>query len=347
MDIKLEKARATANFTRFRRNQSSGHYESYFMRANSPDGNQAFWVRYTIYHGNPVHKATGIESMGELWAIYFEKGKAPIAAKSEFDLSKADFSNTHFGLNFNDSILNDKHLKGSAQGVGTHSIQWELDMASISSAKNAHPLFPMPLDTYDAPLPRAKLLVAQPFLHFNGVFIVNGKKISVKNWQGSQNHNWGSRHTDEYAWGQVAGFDNDPDAFLEVASAKLKFGPVMTPYLTPIVLRLNGKDYALNSYWNAFRNKAKVSYFDWTFSGENDAFSIEGKISASRDDFVPLKYYNPPGDVKTCLNSKIASCEIIFREKGRIGISKTLKTASRAAFEILTSKTDHGFTHQV
>ena len=71
---------------------------------------------------------------------------------------------------------------------------------------------------------------------------------------------------------------------------------------------------------------------------------IDGHIWADRNDFVALNYYNPPGDVKTCLNSKVASCDITLTEKSRIGLKVDLKTKNRAAFEVLTSKTDHGFS---
>lgn len=339
MDIQLEKANATANFTRFQGQNSGGHYESYFMRANDAATGRAFWIRYTIYQGE-VGKGTK-EAMGELWAIFFEKGKEPAAAKSEFPLANAKYSNSHFALDFDGSSLDTTHLKGEASNCGANKITWGLKMASMPDAKNKAPLFPLPLSAYDAPLPRAKLLVAQPFVLFQGKLTVNGQTISISSWQGSQNHNWGSRHTDEYAWGQVAGFDNDADAFLEVASAKLKLGPFMTPYLTPIVLRFRGKDYALNSYWQAFRNNATVEYFDWYFSGESSDFKLEGRIYAEKEKFVALRYYNPPGDVKTCLNTKIAACDVTLTEKGRLGITAKLTTQNRAAFEILTSKDDH------
>lgn len=342
MQVQLEKARATANFTRFRDEKSGGHYESYFMRANDKATGHGFWIRYTIY--NPETGAGKKSAMAELWAIYFEKGKAPIAAKSEFPLARATYSNTNFDINFDGATLTDSALKGSAHNAGENKIEWDLSLRKITTAKDANALFPMPLTSYDTPLPRAKLLVAQPFVTFAGSLTVNGKKISITDWQGSQNHNWGSRHTDEYAWGQVAGFDNEPDSFLEVASAKLKIGPVMTPYLTPITLRHQGKEYLLNTYWQAFRNNVTLNYFDWVFSGENSDLRIDGHIWADRNDFVALNYYNPPGDVKTCLNSKVASCELTLTEKSRIGIKAELKTKNRAAFEILTSKTDHGFT---
>ncbi|HOM11273.1 MAG TPA: hypothetical protein PLV81_14115, partial [Spirochaetota bacterium] len=50
-------------------------------------------------------------------------------------------------------------------------------------------------------------------------------------------------------------------------------------------------------------------------------------------------YYNPPGGIKYCLNTKIASCELqcIFGDE-----QLTLKTKNRCAFEILTDDADHG-----
>ena len=47
-----------------------------------------------------------------------------------------------------------------------------------------------------------------------------------------------------------------------------------------------------------------------------------------------------PGGSKTCLNSKIASCEVTLDVPGRT--SRTLVAVNRAAFEILTDRHDHG-----
>ena len=116
---------------------------------------------------------------------------------------------------------------------------------------------------------------------FKGTITVNGEQKEISNWTGSQNHNWGEKHTDYYAWGQVAGFDNAPDSFLEIASGKLKlFGSVFTPFLTPIVLRHAGKEYAMNSWGTIFRAKAELSYYDWQFSSENDFVKINGVMRA-------------------------------------------------------------------
>jgi hypothetical protein len=68
--------------------------------------------------------------------------------------------------------------------------------------------------------------------------------------------------------------------------------------------------------------------------------TIEGTISAPREAFVGLRYYNPPGGEKWCLNSKIASCRLVLKRAGRP--DEVLEAANRAAFEILTDDTSHG-----
>jgi len=193
-------------------------------------------------------------------------------------------------------------------------------------------------------LPRAKSLVAAPMATFNGWLTVAGRRVEVANWVGSQNHNWGSRHTDHYAWGQVAGFDTHPESFLEVATARLKFGPFWTPPMTPIVLRHRGREIRLNHLRQTLRARARVAYFDWSFVSETADLRIEGRITAAKETFVGLRYYNPPGGIKHCLNSKLATCEVTLTEKGP-GATATpehLSTAHRAAFEILTDDARHG-----
>mgnify|MGYP001587887463 CR=1 FL=1 len=169
---------------------------------------------------------------------------------------------------------------------------------------------------------------------------VNGARHEIDGWVGSQNHNWGEKHTDKYAWGQVCGFDEDPDAFLEVGCGQIKIGPVLTPPMTVLVLRLDGEEHAFNTIQKGLRAKGSYDYFRFAFETGNDAITISGNIAAAADEFVGLPYGNPPGGTKTCLNSKIARCDLTIRQKGKR--PRTLSSRNRAAFEILTDRDDHG-----
>ena len=85
--------------------------------------------------------------------------------------------------------------------------------------------------------------------------------VQVDGWVGSQNHNWGRRHTDHYAFGQVAGFDDAPDTFLEVVSAKVKVGPVRLPMVTCLSLRHRGRTHELVSLLKGMRARCRVRLF--------------------------------------------------------------------------------------
>jgi hypothetical protein len=325
------------NHARYQPGQRKGHYESFWQRANHPTRPLSFWIRYTLFspHGEPD------KAIGELWAIWSDgEQKRLTAAKSEFPITACRFSRDAFDVEIGDSSLDHSRLFGAAESGG-HRILWDLHYTSPQP-----PLFHLPLKLYEAALPKAKSLVGSPLAAFQGSVVVDGETMPINGWVGSQNHNWGARHTDHYAYGQVAGFDNAPQSFLEIATARIRVGPLWTPFMTPLVLRHQGEEFAINALSRAVRAKADFRYFDWHFSSETPDARIEGRIHAAREDFVGLRYYNPPGGVKCCLNSKIAACELtlVDRRRGRSAEPQKLVTAHRAAFEILTD--DH-VTHDV
>jgi hypothetical protein len=322
------------NATRYQPGQRQGHYESFFQRANHPDLPRAFWIRYTIFspHERPE------EAIGELWAIYFdgETGRH-VVAKTEHPIQECAFNTDTLSVRVGTAELEDGRLSGNAE-LDDHRLGWDLSFSAGGA-----PLFFLPEGLYTKALPKAKSLVGHPSAIYRGTLDVDGEVITVDDWVGSQNHNWGSKHTDEYAWGQVAGFDSHPETFFEVATARLKIGPIWTPRMTLMTLRHQGRAIALNSIMQSIRARESYDYFTWTFASEDREFRIEGEISAAREDFVGLTYYNPPGGNKHCLNCKIAKCTLHLTDKAT-GERTTLVTSHRAAFEILTSDADHGVT---
>lgn len=307
-----------------------GHYESYFQRGNHPTEPRAFWIRYTVF--SP--KGRPNDAVGELWAIYFDGVTGTITpVKQVVPYTDTCFVRHGLDARVASSTLDGTTLVGEASALG-HSLAWDLRYTSPQA-----PLLLLPERLYDGAFPKAKALVGAPMAVFDGTLEVDGARVSVDGWVGSQNHNWGEKHTDEYAWGQVAGFDDAPDTFLELSTARVKLGPIVTPWLTPIVLRHQGCEHRLNAVMTALRADARYEFFRWTFSSTEGEVSVSGVIEASASQFVGLPYDNPPGGRKTCLNSKIASCRLTLTEAG--GRSTTISTRSRAAFEILTNRHDH------
>jgi len=310
------------NGARYAPGMTTGHYESWFLRANDPSGLRAFWIRYTIFapRGRPG------DAVGELWAIAFAREDARIVAvKQVHPIRTCSFARDRLEVAIGAARLEDGVLGGTASSNG-HTIAWDLRYAD-----GQPPLLLLPEPLYGAPLPRAKSLVTQPLARFTGTLTVDGEALTVEDWIGSQNHNWGSQHTDRYAWGQVAGFDEAPEAFLECSTARIKIGPVLSPRLSPVMLRLGEETLTWNGLVRASRARGHYVPYDWRIetSGPDGAIAIA--IHAAPADFVALRYDNPPGGAKICLNSKLARCEVTLRR----GATTKVLHSSRAAFEIL------------
>ncbi|MDF1780924.1 MAG: hypothetical protein P1U67_06465 [Alcanivoracaceae bacterium] len=308
-----------------------GHYESWFVRGNHPHQPQAFWIRYTRF----IPRDTSRDALGEIWAIWFDGDQDNVVVvKEEFPLDLCEFSNSHLHAQIGKSVLSDHQLRGEAKLNG-NSIRWSLNYQGDDNS-----LLFLPENLYAGKLPRAKSVISRPQIALSGELIVNGETIALDNWLGSENHNWGSRHTDQYAWGQVAAFDNMPEAFLECITARVKIGPLPSPWMTLACVRLEGKDYLFNSLSNAFRAKAAYQFFDWRLHTENGDAELDVSFEAPPRHFAALTYYNPSKGNKTCLNSKIATCRLTLRREGHSPL--TLTSRHGAAFEILTDREDHG-----
>ena len=322
----------TANRLRHRAGSPGGHYESYFIRANHAERALAFWIRYTLF--SPANRPA--DAQGELWAIVFDGERCHhVAVKQAWPLGACRFDPEALVVDLPAAHLSASHAQGSCHAQD-HRIVWDLRFAGGQST-----LLLLPERLYDGGLPKAKSLVSRPLARFDGTLSVDGERIDVQGWAGSQNHNWGRQHTDRYAWGQVAGFDGGHDeSFLEVASAKLKIGPLWTPWITPIVLRHRGHEHRLNALGRSLRARVSVDGFDWHFQSHDDDIRLRGHIHAERADFVGLRYANPTGGIKQCLNSKIAQAQITLQHAD--GSSETLSSQRRAAFELLGDDSGHG-----
>ncbi len=308
-----------------------GHYESYFQRANHPTRPLGFWIRYTVFspEGRPQ------DAVGELWAIYFDGERGRITAvKSVEPIARCRFDRSCLSVQVAEARLNEAALAGAAASGG-HTIAWDLEYRG-----DEPPLLLLPEHLYDGGFPKAKALVGTPNARFAGTLTVDGEAVMIDDWVGSQNHNWGRRHTDRYAWGQVAGFDGVPDSFLECSTAQIKVGPLWSPRFSLVVLRIGGETYAINTLGRAVLARGRWRYFDWSLHTRQHGVEIAIEISAPRERFVGLRYANPPGGSKVCLNSKLARASVMLRRPGRPELH--LKSEHRAAFEILTDDDTHG-----
>ena len=290
----------------------------------------------------------------------FFNNNGTVALQQDIIKEQCNFSDEtrlHLGeniLSFLDHALPSKctgNLCGKIHEKGK-SISWNIDYEPEERQSSPKPVTLLPEKYYTMSFPKAKVLVTAPNLLFSGVVTVNGEKFDIDKWIGSENHNWGEKHTDCYAWGQVCGFDNLPDTFLECSTAQIKLGPFMSPKMSLAVLRVGDGEYRFSGICQALKNSGNYSFtdefspemFQWDMTCQIDNLKLTIKMSCQKADVAGLVYRNPPGGSHTCLNSKVARCELLLTSAGEV--VHHLVSSHGAAFEILTDRQDHGIEIQ-
>ena len=302
------------------------YYESRYIRANSPVGAQALWLRETL-----LLPRTG-PATADVWVMMFDpEGAGNTALKRSYHRDDADFRAEPWAVRIGDTSLDDRLARGAITD-GPAAAKWNLAIAPGTQA-------PVKLLTergYRAPVPTAKTLVRHPLARFDGDLQLDGRRVEVDGWVGSVNHNWGRRHTPAYAFGQVCGFDDAPDATLEIVTARAGLGPVLLPRVTLFVLRYAETEFAVRSVTQARHTTGTYQSFAWSFGARIDGLALEGEIRSDPAEVISLVYTDTNGRSKYCYNSAVASCRLQLSGP-RVG-NVELTAQRRAMLEILSSR---------
>lgn len=319
----------SANRLRLKPGSPAGHAESYFLKANDPDGSRAVWLKFTFLW--PAGKPE--QALAEVWAIVFDRQTGRNrAAKESMSFAAARATNDPFRIEVGGSLLETGRTRGALMS-GSEPISWDLRFTTSSSLHR-----PLPFDwMYRAKVPRQKLVTPYPDERFDGVVTVGDRTIELAGWPGMQGHNWGSEHTYAYAWCHcnVLG----APGFFEGFSGRVKLGPVKTPWLTLATLAIDGRRIHFDGFSQMLSREVQVGRYFWKFVLRKDGARLEGEVVAERDDMMGLTYENPGGPLTYCLNSKLARLALVLEEPG----SPPRRLESRcAALELGTRDPSHG-----
>jgi hypothetical protein len=320
------------NAVRFDPERRGGHVESYFLKLNDAEGRRALWIKATIL----ARSRRGSAPVAEAWAIAFDRAGDHLGAKAIVALDRARFSRAGLDVRVADLAISAGRIEGSVASNGRR-IAIALDFTTTSQPLV---LFPSPR-LYEGPIPSSKLVSPYPDARFTGHYAVDGERVEVAGWRGMQGHNWGTRHTELYAWAHCNQWENEEDLILEGATARVKVGPLLAPALTVLCVWRRGVRYAFNQPQVLLRSRGTVGMRAWTFHAESKLARVEGELSAETRDFVGLHYENPDGAMTYCLNSKIAAGTMTLAVKGRPPFTSTTRAA---ALEIGTKDPAHGIS---
>lgn len=296
------------------------YYESRFIRANAPDAARGIWLRETL-----LLPVTG-EPSAEVWVMVFDpSGNRTL--KRSFPVEAAEFGYEDWSARIATTSLDDSAACGSVAGAA----RWDIGITPGGQDR----VRLLTDRAYQRRFPAAKTEVRHPLARFDGRLELENMAIDIEGWTGSVNHNWGTRHTPAYAFGQVCGFDDAPNSTLEIVTARAALGSVLLPGVTLFVFRHAGTEFAVRSVVGSLKTHGRYSPFTWTFGARAGEQMIQGEIVTEPADVIGLTYADTQGGTKYCYNSGIARCRI---QLAGMAYERTELVSRRAMFEILTDE---------
>ena len=133
---------------------------------------------------------------------------------------------------------------------------------------------------------------------------------TIDDWRGSQNHNWGSRHTDSLRLGPGRGLRRRAGRLPRVLDRAVEDRPAVDAVDDAGRAAPRGREIASTA---RARRCAPAGDFGASRAGASrpgDAARIAARFGAPTRRSSGCDYDNPPGGTKICLNSKLARCEL-------------------------------------
>ncbi len=305
---------------------SGGMYESYYLRAVSPDEPVGVWIRHT------VHKAPGRVASGSVWCTVFD---------------------SRLGRPFMHKLANEPlHVPrgewiavgelatmgpGRAQG-SCGDARWSLSYTT--SEEELRHLSPSWL--YRSPLPRTKLLSPAPAARFEGtVQLSEGRSIELDGWRGMVGHNWGSEHAERWIWLHGIGFDSDPEAWLDVALGRLKLAGRMTPWVANGALSLDGRRHRVGGLTARGLRVTESARGCMLHLAGKGGLEIEVRVDVPGPSAAGWRYADPDGGEHDVINCSVAPMELSVTLPGA-GERAALCTAHGGVYELGMRERDHG-----
>jgi hypothetical protein len=295
-----------------------GRYESWFLSARDAEPGRtprALWIRHTR------HRPAGAEQgTAALWCTLFDPvAGAPAAVKQ----SVGDFpAGMRAGFD---------GFRGEARARG-HMAEWDLSIAG-----GEVPLRHLrPSLLYRLPFPRTKLEAPVPDGVARGRVVLDGALVDMVGWRATVGHNWGREHAERWVWLHAAGFEDEPDAWLELVVARVRVGRAVTPWIANGALFFGGQRCRVGGLGHVagVRAVATPGRFEAIIPGER--MEIRVAVHADLDQTVAFHYAgvgtDPPAGAREVLHAGLAGVRLGIRRPGRS--SAELATAFGGAYEL-------------
>ncbi len=312
--------RARAMFPRAR--ARAALYESFYLRAVSPEEPVGIWIRYT------VEKPPGRAPSGSLWCTVFDARRGrPYMHRLSTDALSAPAGGW---IALGESAMAPEHAHGAC-GEARWSLRYS---ASAPELRHLSPSW-----LYRAPLPRTKLTSPAPAASFDGVLELAGRSaIELRGWPGMVGHNWGSEHAERWIWLHGVGFAEQPRAWLDLALGRVKLGGRMTPWIASGALFLDGQRHRLGGPAGRVKRVAEGPHgCSLTLAGER-GLRAEISVHVPPASAARWRYCDPApgragGGEHDVLNCSVAALELtVMQAPG--GAPQAMRSEHGGAYEL-------------
>jgi hypothetical protein len=331
-------------------------YESFYLRAVSPEEPVGAWIRYT------VEKAPGLPARGSLWVSLFDANAgAPFMHRQSSDRLTAPGDgwiaigdDSHFGPTLaqgcmelgagsgSSAIVHSSLDPGPSPGPGSRrggsaelapeAIRWKLHIRhDASELRHFKQSF-----LYKTPLPRTKLTSPAPAARFDGTIELPGRTLRLDGWRGMVGHNWGSEHAARWIWLHGIDFREDAQAWLDVALGRVLVGGHLTPWIANGALSIDGRRSRLGGLGaRGLKVAESAGRCSLTLPGERGLL-VEAHIDTPPGSSAEWRYSDPsahgPDGEHDVVNCSVAALALNVRPPGEA--ATTLHTSHGAAYEL-------------
>lgn len=286
---------------------SGGGYESFYLKAHHPSERLAIWIRCT------VTQSPGGPPRGQRWVTLFSpEGITKIR-------TEGDLTDNGSWITVGDASFTDGICGGTAEDA-----IWQLRFTPLE-----RPLLYLPSERmYRGALPKAKPVSLSPHARFDGTLRIGDRRIEMRDWRGMVGHNWGSAHADRWIW--LHGIFRD-DTWIDVVAARVKLGPVTTPWIASGAISLDGTRHRLGGMSRTRKTTVDPGTDGALLELPGDAIRVHARVDANPSSFVAWDYEQPAGGTSDVRNCSIADLEVSF-ELGT-GSTQHMQIEGRAAYE--------------
>ena len=157
-------------------------------------------------------------------------------------------------------------------------------------------------------------------------------------------HNWGAEHAERWVWLHAAGFEDEPEAWLELAIARIRIGGALSPWIANGAVSIGGRRHRLGGlgHVTGVRVIAAPGRLEAMVPGQRVAIRVA--VHADLDQTVGFKYAGVTGDAvhgeREVLHAGIAEVRLGIRRPGRS--SAELLTKCGGAYELGGRRFTHG-----